>query len=252
MKGFFNFINYLTLVLLLLASSILLAAPNDFDNQWDAARSQAWTQAAPQKPTRTASSYGDSSYVDEFQAPAKIKTSKKSALFDDSTFDEIRIHLGVSLLQSYQKFNIAPGVQAEGGIRGFQLGLGVDLFSPHWIAQGLLTNYPTSGIEDTTISSNAFELRLIYDYPIMVGVTVHGGAGIGNRYYNIKTQARTGTNVDDGQSSFNSGAFGLVVGAEYWPTGEISGGIEFSHHTPMASSTDPTSYDLGIQISGHF
>lgn len=219
--------------------STTMAGAADLNGDWDSVRAQAWkdSQAGPE----------------DVKEEGRISTkSKRKALISDSTFDDVRIHLGASLLQSYQTFSIAPGYQAQGGIRGFQLGLGIDLFSPHWIAQGLLINYPTAGIEDTTLSSNAFELRLIYDYPILLGVTLHGGMGIGNRYYNIKTQSRIGTSVMDGESSFNSGAVSLVAGVEYWPTGEISGGIDLSHHMPMASSSEPSSFDLAIQISGHF
>jgi hypothetical protein len=217
---------------LILASlaSVKESKVSDLNGEWDTMRAQAWKESQEDVPA-------------PLQGRSTTK-SKKSPLIGDSTFDEVRIHLGVSLLQSYQTLTVSPGHEIEGGIRGFQLGLGIDLFSPHWIAQGLLVNYPTASIEDSTLSSSAFELRLLYDYPVLVGVTLHGGAGIGNRFYSVKSPVNEG--------SFNSGAVSFVAGVEYWPTGEISGGIDLSHHMPMASGQDPSSYDLAIQISGHF
>ncbi len=181
-------------------------------------------------------------------------TTRASINREDETsiFDETRIHGGVALLQSYQDFMIAPGMRERGGIRGFELSLGVDLFSQNWIAEGVVMSFPEASIADTTMSANAFELRMLYEKPIFYGVTVKGGVGLGSRSYNLKTKARVGTNIIDTDKSFSSGATVFVLGLEYWPSGEVSAGVEVSNHLPMASGDDPSSVDLGIKLSGHF
>ncbi len=176
--------------------------------------------------------------------------SKQKVQNESSIFDDTRVHVNVGLLESFQSYDIAPGIREQGGIRGFQLGVGVDLFSPNWIAQGVIMNFPATGVDDTTLSSNAFELRIIYDHSILEGVTLHGGAGLGNRFYDIKSQVRS--NLAAQESTFNSGAAVLIFGADYWPSGELSAGLELSTHVPLANGNDPSSIDLAVNISGHF
>ncbi|MBK9293336.1 MAG: hypothetical protein IPM57_02670 [Oligoflexia bacterium] len=169
-----------------------------------------------------------------------------------SIFEENRIHIGASLVHSFQDFQIAKGVRESGGVRGFELSLGLDLFSQNWIAQALVSNYPETSLSDTTFSTNGFELRLLYERPILYGVTLHGGIGLGNRFYSIKTKSRPGTSVVAKSSSFQSGATAFVFGADYWPSGDVSAGVEISTHLPMGSSDEPSSVDLAIKLSGHF
>jgi opacity protein-like surface antigen len=191
---------------------------------------------------------------EEISLPDSVRRSIASQSVDDtSAFDECRIHGGVSLINSFQDYSIAAGIRERGGIRGFDLNLGIDLFSPHWIAEGEIIALPESQINDTRLSSNGFELRMLYDTNIIESVTVHGGVGIASRSYHIKTLARADlSGVQAGERSFASGATVLVGGADYWPSQEISIGIEVSNHIPMANGDDPTSIDMGIKLNGHF
>jgi opacity protein-like surface antigen len=183
----------------------------------------------------------------------KIQKPKTESLDEsDSVFDEVRIHAGAAFVNSFQDYVIAPGIRERGGIKGFDLNFGVDLFSEHWQAEGHLVNFPETGVSDTRISSNGFELRLIYDTAIFEGITVHGGAGVANRSYTIKTSTRPDHSVLRGENSFSSGASVLTAGLDYWPNGQISAGLELSNHLPMASGDDPTSMDLAIKVNGHF
>jgi hypothetical protein len=172
-------------------------------------------------------------------------TNRASVEEDTNIFDETRFHGGVGLLQSYQDVNVGNGKRERGGIRGFELNVGVDLFSPSWIAQGILTFLPENALGESSLSSNAFELRIIYEKPIFYGVTLHGGVGLANRFYDIKTKGLP-------DHTFYSGASVLVLGADYWPSGDVSAGVEVSNHLPIANGDDPTSVDMGIKLSGHF
>ncbi|MDZ4676166.1 MAG: hypothetical protein SGI74_01545 [Oligoflexia bacterium] len=192
------------------------------------------------------------------EAPYLPKTSKtkiqRPMVTEDteSVFDEVRIHAGVAFVNSFQDFAIAPGVRERGGIKGFDLNFGVDLFSDHWLAEGHIINFPESGISDTRISSNGFELRLIYDTAIYEGLTVHGGVGVASRTYSIKTSQRPDKSVLRNDRSFSSGATVLAAGMDYWLNGLFSTGIELGNHIPMASGDDPSSMDLTIKVNGHF
>ena len=179
-------------------------------------------------------------------------TQKKAVDDDYSIFDDVRLHAGAAFINSFQDYLIAPGVRERGGVRGVQINFGVDLFSEHWIVEGDLVSIPQSPIDDTTISENGFELRLNYETPILEGVTVHAGAGVASRNYNITTSARPAGGVTAGSSSFSSGASVIEGGADYWVSGQLSAGLELGTHIPMANGTDPSSVDLAIRVNGHF
>ena len=171
---------------------------------------------------------------------------------DESVFDDVRLHGDISFLNSYQDIQIAQGIRERGGLKGFALGFGVDLFSQHWIAEGVLVNFPESQLGDARVSSNGFELRLLYDAAIYEGVTLHGGVGVASRNYNVKTANRPDNSVKAGENSFASGATVLVGGIQYWPNAQISAGLELSNHMPLATGDDPSSVDLAIKLGGHF
>lgn len=188
-----------------------------------------------------------SAYDDDEISGSRVILSQEEA----SIFDETRIHLGVSLIQSMQDYLIAPGVRERGGLRGFQLALGLDFFSPQWIVEGIIMNFPQNSISDTDVALTGFELRVNYEKPIFYGITVHGGAGVANRVYNVKTQNREGIVVQSDRS-FTSGASVLALGLTYWPSGEVSAGVEVTNHLPMARGDDPSSVDLSFKLTGHF
>jgi hypothetical protein len=179
-------------------------------------------------------------YSDSFESQTRTTYEERGNIFD-----ETRFHGGVALIQSFQDLQIAPGQRERGGIRGFEINVGVDLFSQNWIAQGVLTFFPESNINNTTLTSNSFELQVLYEKPVLYGVTLHGGVGLANRFYNLRTKG-----IAD--RSFYSGATAFTVGADYWPSGEVSVGVEVSNHLPIANGDDPSSMDFGIKLTGHF
>ena len=95
------------------------------------------------------------------------------------------------------------------------------------------------------LASSGFELRLLYDKPILTALTLHGGLGVGSRSYSVKIAGSP-------DLSFNSACTVLAFGGEYWITYQASAGIELTNHLPMASWDDPTSMDLGMKFTGHF
>jgi hypothetical protein len=162
----------------------------------------------------------------------------------NSIFDEVRLHAGAAFLNSYQNVPIGQGQRATGGARGMQFNFGVDLFNPKWILQGSLFSLPQQNINGAQISSNGFELSCLFETPIFEEITMHGGLGIEDRNYGIKSFL--------GDNSMTSGAYVLSTGVDYWPAPYISMGLEVSGHLPMASGDDPNSVDLGVRLNGHF
>lgn len=171
---------------------------------------------------------------------------------DSSIFDDVRLHAGAAFIDSFQSYTIGKGIRQSGALGGIDLNFGVDLFSEHWIVEGDLVNLPQTVIGDTKVSSNGFELRLVYETPILEAVTVHGSAGVASRNYDIVTSARPDGSVVAGEKTFASGATVLGAGIDYWLSGQFSAGVQFDDHMPMASGDDPSSLDMSIRLNGHF
>jgi hypothetical protein len=161
-----------------------------------------------------------------------------------SMFDDVRLHAGAAFLNSYQNVPLNQTQRAEGGMRGVQFNFGVDLFNPKWILQGALFSLPQATLGNAQVSSNGFELSLLYEASIYEQVTMHGGLGIESRNYGIRSGF--------GDNSMSSGASVLVTGLDYWPATFVSAGLEVSGHLPLANGDDPSSIDLGIKLNGHF
>jgi hypothetical protein len=171
---------------------------------------------------------------------------------DYSIFDDVRIHIGVAMINSFQDIPLAAGVRSSATAHGVELNLGVDMFSPHWIVEGVLDSLPETAAGDARFSTNGFELRALYDTAIFEAVTVHLGLGVANRNYNIKTAARADGSVKASDTTFQSGATVLAAGIDYWPNANVSAGVEVTDHAPMASGDDPSSLDMAVKVTGHF
>jgi hypothetical protein len=193
------------------------------------------TVSAAQGASRTGGDYEGYTGIPELDYPAD----------DYSIFDEVRLHVGASFLNSLQEIMTSPGSKESVGLRGFDLNFGVDLFSINWIAEGHLINFPETSLGDTRVATNGFELRVLYDSAIREGMTLHGAVGLASRAYSVKTFGRPDT-------TFSSAASVLAFGGDYWISGQLSAGLELTTHLPMASGDDPSSVDLGIKVNGHF
>lgn len=76
-------------------------------------------------------------------------------------FDELQIHFSLGYIQSVDTFKVNDHSMSRVD-DGLQLGVGIDLFSKNWLAEGLLKNYGRSTQNDVKISLREFDLRLSF------------------------------------------------------------------------------------------
>jgi hypothetical protein len=76
-------------------------------------------------------------------------------------FETLKIHMSFGFVQTYSTLlvNSRTVSRLEDGI---QLGVGIDLFSPEWVAEGVLKNFGQSSMNDSTLALREFDLRLTY------------------------------------------------------------------------------------------
>jgi hypothetical protein len=166
------------------------------------------------------------------------------AVNNSSMFDEVRLHAGAAFIDSFQNIGIGNGQRVSGGVQGAEVNFGADLFSQNWILEGALFSIPQTTLGTAQISSNGFELRLVYETAIFEGVTIRGDLGIADRNYGVKSS--------NGDNSLTSGATVVGFGMDYWPVAYLSLGLGISDHIAMSNGDDPSSIDLAIKVNGHF
>lgn len=99
--------------------------------------------------------------VKELNTKVNMKNRIQTSTNTGDPFDRLQIHLSLGFIQTVNSLLVADRSisRLEDGV---QLGLGVDIFSPEWVAEGLLKNYGRSTQNDTNVSLREFDLRLSY------------------------------------------------------------------------------------------
>jgi hypothetical protein len=94
---------------------------------------------------------------------SRVSKQQRQALQSTSVdpFEQLKIHVSLGFVQTVNSFVIEDRTlsRLEDGI---QLGVGIDLFTPEWVAEGLLKNFGQSRQNDSTVALREFDLRLSY------------------------------------------------------------------------------------------
>jgi hypothetical protein len=76
-------------------------------------------------------------------------------------FDTLKIHFSLGFIQSINTLSINDRTFSRFE-DGLQLGVGIDLFSTEWVAEGVLKNFGQSKTDEGTLALREFDLRLAY------------------------------------------------------------------------------------------
>jgi len=190
-----------------------------------------------------AAEYEEVSYDDLVN---QINKRKNSVVRDaNDPLDSIKIHAGLGLLTSANNVNTGRGGDTLKYQNGFQLSLGIDLFSPQWAAEMALRNFGQAKSGTETRSLREFDLKFMHRDMISSGSGYRAGAGIGTRYLKIDDGD---VNIDD--STPTALIFG---GLDVYAAKNFSVGLESGFRTSMVNQTaDRGSLDLTIRLDTYF
>lgn len=94
---------------------------------------------------------------------SKVSRNERQRLQTSSVdpFEKLKIHLSLGFIQTVNAFLVGnrPISRIEDG---FQMGVGIDLFSDEWVAEGILKNFGQSTQNETSLALREFDLRLSY------------------------------------------------------------------------------------------
>lgn len=161
--------------------------------------------------------------------------------------DQMRLHAGFGLITSANNINTGGGRDTLKYQNGFQLSLGIDLFSPNWIAETSLRNFGQAHSGTETRSLREFDLKLMRRDLFSDTVGYRAGAGLGNRYLKVDDGANE-ISIDD-----NTPTALLFGGLDAYIKKNFSIGLETGLRTSMVNQTaDKSSLDLTVRLDTSF
>ena len=171
-------------------------------------------------------------------------SQKKKQVYStvNDPFDSIMIHAGFGLISGVNSISDSYKYQ-----NGFQLSLGIDLFSPFWAAEGVIRNFGTarSGTESRTIKE--FDLKVLHKQKVSGQIGFRVGAGLGTRYLKLNDDAN---NVAINDTTPTALFFG---GLDGYVSKNFSLGIEVGARNSLVSNTaDKNSLDATVRMDTYF
>ena len=175
-------------------------------------------------------------------------SQKKSLLQsnNNSPFDKIMFHAGFGLITSAATVKI-DGREQNKYQNGFQISLGVDLFSDVWAAEGVIRNFGTSYSGSETRSLREFDLKVLYRNRLNAESGLRYGAGLGTRYFKITDDA-SGLAINDATPVTT-----LFGGMDTYLSKSLSLGVEVGARAAMITRTiDKNSIDVTLRLDTYF
>lgn len=161
-------------------------------------------------------------------------------------FDTIWIHAGIGLAAMMQQVSLDNGNVIHFNQKGFQASLGIDLFSPNWMAEGLARSFGESDDTDHRVSLKEFELKLLYKDRFSRSLGFRAGGGLAARYMAIRS-------FSTGPMEYTTPSSVATLGMDLFLNDKISIGADISARNSMISETlDRNSFDATLRMDTHF
>ena len=165
-------------------------------------------------------------------------------------FAALRIHGGAGFAQSVTQFLDDSGDFRYLAQRGIQVAIGVDLFSPRWIAEGAIVNFGESVIDDQRVSLREFNLRVFYHNRTEGLWSYTLGGGFAARYLNISNLE----NLQPAQNrEFSTPSAILFTGLMARLNPNVTVTTELATRSAMIDETqDKSAVNLTFRLDTHF
>lgn len=161
-------------------------------------------------------------------------------------FDSIFFHASFGVSTSVTNVHIS-GNNTYKYQNGFELGLGVDLFSPYWRSEATIRNFGLSQSGSENRSLREFDLKVFGVIPSGARANLMLGTGLGTRYFKL-TDELNGLYINE-----NTPVGIFLAAIQTKLNSNLSLCFEMGLRTSLISRTvDKNSADLGIKIDTAF
>jgi len=116
---------------------------------------------------------------------SQLSTSKTEApeSLNTNPLDEVKFHAGLALANTFSQLSLPSRPSVTLLKRGFQVTVGIDLFSPEWGAEGGFLNYGEDVVNGNfALALREFDLKFFYRSVHSEKWGYRAGAGIAARY----------------------------------------------------------------------
>ena len=189
------------------------------------------------------SDYEEISYDDLISRLHKKKSQIVSS--QSSVLDNISIHAGVGFITSAVMVQQSNHL-SQLNLNGFQISLGIDLFSPNWVAEGAIRNFGSGSNSFETHSFREVDLKAFYRSPSSAqSVGFRLGGGLATQYLDYR---------EPGVSVSESSPAMILLGAVETNLNKNFGvGAELGYRSSLLSSNaDRSSFDLMLRLDTFF
>ncbi len=175
-------------------------------------------------------------------------SKKRKQLSPNSSpqLDELKIYAGVGLITGVNSVRVL-GSESYKYQNGFQISLGIDLFSPFFASEAVLRNFGQSHSGSETRSFREFDLKFLYHNRIDSQVGFRAGAGLGTRYFKLSDPV-SGADINDSTPTSV-----LFSGIDVFASSALTLGFEAGFRSAMITSTaDKNAVDFTFRIDTQF
>lgn len=162
-------------------------------------------------------------------------------------FAKIKMHAGVSFLVTHMNLGAINGKRYSGFLNGVQLGFGIDLFSPLWLAEGSIRNYGTDRFDDLKVSLSEFDLKVIHRPSMTRWLRLRMGGGVAARYLQLAGAS------EKANAKYTTPASLFLLGMETQITRVVSFGADVGYRSALVRDTlDRSAIDANLRVEAHF
>lgn len=175
-------------------------------------------------------------------------SSHTSARSNDKIFDldSMKLHAGFGFNNTIIDLRSNGNNPGRITLQGFQLSLGIDLFSPNVVTEVGLINYNSENKESYKYAMKEFDLKTYYRYHLNHLIALRGGIGLGVRYFDINSP-------DQGSTSYTNPVSQILMGGEAKLGRQLSFVTELSYKNSMTGNApERSATDLTFRVDGHF
>jgi hypothetical protein len=168
-----------------------------------------------------------------------------------SGIDSVRIHTGIGMVSSRVSLDMPKGFSKSKNLEGVEAIIGIDLFSPRWLAESAVRTFNSTNYSSTEIRMREFDLRMVHEIPMSSLLIVRFGGGISARYLNFSGPLHSPSQAI--KNDYTTPASLLLFGARFNFHPRISLGLETSFRSALISETiDDSALDGAVRITGTF
>ena len=162
--------------------------------------------------------------------------------------ESIKFHASLGFTTSLVQLDLPNDLPDSKSMRGIELRLGIDLFSPHWVAEGAVRTFTPEPFLNGEITLKEFDLLFVYKNSVNKPLNFSFGGGMTSRYMDLR-----GINISGVDTSSATPASVILAGASTAFSESFSLGAAISYRDALVSKTaDEGSIDGTLQFNGRF